>query len=299
VAACEAGKDVYVEKPVSNNLEDGRKMVEAARKHNRVVQVGLQQRSTPTFQEATRHLPELGRISHVALNFAGGYTRPVEEPQAPPEDLDWEMFQGPAPRRPYVPSRQRSWRGYYDYGGGLVSDWGVHLVDVAHWYLGEPQPLTAAAAARYVRYQRPENDQVPDAFHIVWNYDRFVASFSNSLAPEQDLPAWGTYFYGERGVLLVNRVGYWVKPVRRPARPGMPAPPAPVEPVLWKAPPNQGLDLGTCNHVRNFLDATKSRAKPACDIETGFCSTVPTLLGVLSIRQGKTIAWDGAQARAV
>src|SRR5689334_12434356 len=116
VDACAAGKDVYVEKPVSNTIEPAQLMVKAAREHNRVVQVGLQQRQGEHFREAAALIQGglLGKITHVVLQFPNAYTMPPEPTTAPPADLNWEMFQGPAEHHPYKPSRQRRWRTYYD-----------------------------------------------------------------------------------------------------------------------------------------------------------------------------------------
>jgi predicted dehydrogenase len=301
VAACEAGKDVYVEKPLSNNIADCLKMIEAARRHQRVVQVGLQQRSWPHFQDAAKLVQDglIGRVSHAAAFFPGGYTRPPEPPQDPPPDLDWEMFQGPAPRRPYVPSRQKSWRSFYDYGGGLITDWGVHLIDVVHWYLDDPSPRTAAAAALQLRLPQPDPQQAPDTFSLVWNYERFVLTFTNCAIPSPEFNPAGTYFFGERGVLLVNRSGYLARPIRPRGKPGEPQPPLPFEPLLVRSQQSEGgrMDPPTRAHIRNFLDAVKSRQRPNCDVEVGFRSTLPTLLAVLAVRSGQTITWDGREAR--
>lgn len=136
IEACAAGKDVYVEKPLSNQIEPAWKAVEAARAHNRIVQMGVQQRQGEAFKEAADIVQsgQLGKVTHVTLHFAGNYGVPPEPAAPVPAGLNWELFQGPAPRRPFRPGRLR-WRNFYDYGGGLVTDWGVHLVDVAHWYL--------------------------------------------------------------------------------------------------------------------------------------------------------------------
>jgi predicted dehydrogenase len=300
VAACQAGKDVYVEKPLSNSLEDGLKMVEAARQHRRVVQVGLQQRSWPHFQQAAKLVEDglLGPVTHAAALFPGGYTRPPEPAQTPPPDLDWDSFQGPAPRHPYVPSRQKSWRSFYDYGGGLITDWGVHLIDVVHWCLKDDNPRTAAAAAQQARLTQPDPEQAPDTFSLVWKYDRFVLTFANWAIPHPELNPSGTYFFGERGVMLVNRSGCAVRPLRARGRPGSPQPPLPFEPILLKSPPEGGpMDPPTRAHIRSFLDAVKSRQRPNCDVEVGFRSTLPTLMALLAVRTGKTIAWDGRQAQ--
>ena len=171
VEACAAGKDVYVEKPLSNQIEPAWKAVEAARKHNRVVQMGVQPRQGEAFKEAAEIVQSgaLGKVTHVMLQFAGSYGVPPEPPSDPPAGLNWDLFQGPAPRRPFRPGRLR-WRNFYDYGGGLVTDWGVHLVDVAHWYLkaDNKAPLLTSAAAQYVTLSNPERDQCPDAFSISW-----------------------------------------------------------------------------------------------------------------------------------
>ena len=130
-----------------------------------------------------------------------------------PEGLNWELFQGPAPRRPFKPGRLR-WRAFYDYGGGLVSDWGVHLVDIAHLALKADlkAPLLTSAAAQYVNLDNPEKDQCPDAFSISWTYDNFVMSFTNAIVHDWEFGRQGTYFFGPNGSLLVHRSGFEVQP---------------------------------------------------------------------------------------
>ena len=312
VEACAAGKDVYVEKPISNTVEGGQKMVAAARQYNRVVQMGVQQRQGEAFREAAKLVQDgiLGPVTHVLLQYEGGYARTPEAPSAPPAGLDWEMFQGPAARHPYTFSRQRSWRSYYDYGGGLVTDWGVHLADVANWYmkndLGAPKLTTAVA--QNVTVEDPEHQEVPQATIVTWQYDNYVMSFTNAALPNPDFPFHGTYFFGPKGCLMVNRAGYIIRPnpPRRmpPARPGQPAQPAPPPetPLEAKVRPfaeNYENDPDTIQHARNFLDCIKSRQKPVGDIEIGFHSSLPLLLGIVAIKQGRTIAWDGKSAKAV
>ncbi len=301
VDACSAGKDVYVEKPVSNAIEPGQRMVEAARRHNRVVQVGLQQRQGQHFQEAAKLVQGglLGKVSHVALQFPGSYTSPPEENTPPPPDLNWDMFQGPAERRAYKASRQRRWRAYYDYGGGLVTDWGVHLVDVAHWYMNADTraPRLTSAAAQSVNVENPERDQVPDAFIVTWQYDNFVMSFTNAVATNPDFPLHGSVFFGPRGSLLIHRSGYQVRPGTARRRPGGPEPPPPIEARMVRFKEDYQDDPDTVAHARNFLDCVKSRQRPTTDIEIGFSSTLPCLLGLLAIRHGRSFAWDGKTAK--
>jgi predicted dehydrogenase len=298
--AYSAGKDVYVEKPISNAVEPAWKMVEAARANKRVVQVGLQQRQGKHFKEARQLVKDglLGKVTHVVMQFGGAYTAAPEPTSAPPADLNWEMFQGPAPRHPYKPSRQRRWRTYYDYGGGLVTDWGVHLVDVAHWYLDldAKVPNVATASAQYVNVPNPERDQVPDAFIVSWQYDDVVMSFTNAVPENPEFGLQGNYFYGPKGCLHIHRSGYQVKPNQPRRFPGAPEPPPPIESRLIKDAENYFNDPNTVLQCRDFLDCIKSRNKCISDIEIGFHSTLPCLLALLAIRDGKPYKWDGKAA---
>ena len=303
VDACAAGKDVYVEKPLSNQIEPAWKAVEAARKYSRVVTMGIQQRQGEAFKEAAQLVQDgaLGKITHVMLQFQGSYGMPPEPTAEPPAGLNWELFQGPAPRRPFKPSRLR-WRAFYDYGGGLVTDWGVHLVDVAHWYLKADMkaPLLTSAAAQYVNLDNPEKDQCPDAFSITWQYDTFVMSFTNAIVHDWEFGRQGTYFFGPNGSLMVHRSGFEIRP--RPApqgRGGQTPPPNPLQPRRRPFAENYQNDPDTIAHARDFLDCVKSRKKPVGDIEIGYHSTLPTLLAIHAIREGRSFKYDGNAHKAV
>ena len=301
IDACAAGKDVYVEKPISNAIEAAQKMVAAARQYKRVVQVGLQQRQGEHFKEAAKLVQGglLGNVTHALMQFPGGYTMPPEPNQEPPSDLNWNMFQGPAERRAYKPSRQRRWRAYYDYGGGLVTDWGVHLVDIAHWYLNADgkTPLLTSASAQYVNVPNPEHDQVPDAFIVSWQYDNFVMSFTNAVMTNPDFGFQGNLFFGPRGSLLVHRSGYQVRPSQVRRIPGGPEPPPAIDAKTVRFAENYQNDPDTIAHARNFLDCVKSRQRPTTDIEIGFHSTLPCLIALLAIRQRRSFTWDGTTAK--
>ncbi len=316
LAACEAGKDVYVEKPVSNAIEPALKMIEAARKYDRVVQVGLQQRSWQHFQDCAKLVKDgyIGPINHCLMLFGSfsGFPTAVEKPAPPPPDLDWEAFQGSARRHEYVPSRQNAWRNYYDYGGGSVTDWGVHLIDVAMWYMeaDKKQPLLTSGVGQYISTV-PDPERAPDTFTVTWKFDKFVATFTNAVPPTQEgyllSEKYGNYFFGSRGMMLVNRFGYEILPIPPIKLPPdmarniqLPPQPPPIEgkkdmdPDRIRENPDSKSGSATVRHTRNFLDCVKSRQRPICDIEIGFNSTLPCLLANLSIRQGKSYLWDSA-----
>lgn len=328
IDACMAGKDVYVDKSVSNAIDAAIRMVDAVRRTNRVVQVGIQQRSWHHFGECARMMRAgiLGRVNHCLILFSGGSVANrnlSNTPQEPPADLDWDAFQGPAPRHPYTPMRQRSWRNFWDYGGGLITDWGVHLVNVVNWLMNCDSTVAAQtnSAAQYISVDPPNPELVPDTFSITWRYDKFITTFTNAVPPAHD-PAlmlsdqYGNYFFGEKGMMLVNRYGYWLKPnpPRRPMQmgpngptpvPNAPGPPLPFEAESFVDPagPNELPDTtygsATVHHTRNFLDCVKSRQKPACDIEVGFHSTLACLLALEAIRKGRSVGWDGKLMKAV
>ena len=218
VDAIAAGKDVYLEKPLSNTVERAVEALRAYKGSNRVVQFGTQQRSGAHFQEAAKIIQDgqLGKITHAVIQFGGrGYGTPPE-PEAPvPQGLNWDLFQGPAPRRPFKQGRLR-WRGWWDYGGGLITDWGVHLTDVALWYLNSQRvgPLLTSGTAQYVNFVNPERDQSPDAFSVSWQYPNFVMTFTNAVVQDWEFGRQGNYFFGPGGSLLIHRAGYEVRPGR-------------------------------------------------------------------------------------
>jgi predicted dehydrogenase len=300
VEACAAGKDAYCEKPLSNSIEAAWTAVEAVAKSKRIVQMGLQQRSWDHFQLCSQWAQDgrLGQIYHAQLHWQGHYSRPVEEPSDPPADLDWELFQGPAPRKPYTRGRQRSWRSYYDYGGGIITDQGVHLADLVTWYLNAGAPRSVSVSAQWVRVNPPNPEQPPDTFAITWQYDKFVMSYANTMMPVPDYNnEHGVYFYGTQGALHVARTNYQIRPLpaRRPSN--QQAPPPPSFEAVQKSFPYVGGPSDSA-HVRNFLDCVKSRQKPITDVEVGFNSTLPLLLGVLACKTGKQYSWNGKNAVA-
>lgn len=323
IDACAAGKDVFMEKPTSNDatFEESVAAIAAARQNNRVVQVGTQQRSWPMFGQAREVLPQIGGVTHVVIQFAGGGS-PITEPVVPvPAGLNWEMFQGPAPRKPYKNGRHRGWRYYLDYGGGLITDWGVHLIDTALWFMNAQleAPRITTGVGQYVNVENPDPDRPHNAFTGSWQYNKFVMTFSNVVMTDAEFPVSGTVFYGPRGALVVNRQGYMLRaaPARGggpgraagPGRAGGAAPGRAAGPAQPPAPPLEGrvfrpeagtggIVEATTLHVDNFLDCMKSRQRPVSDIEIGFYATLPCVLALRAMREGRAYTWDAANRRA-
>ena len=204
VEAFEAGMDVYLEKPISNTVSAAVKVLEAAKRTNRVVQVGTHQRSWPEFQECSKAIQDgqIGDVNQVVVNHTSGGMVSGEQsmqPEPVPEGLDWEMWQGPAPRHPYSKARM-SWRNWFDYGGGSITDWGVHHIDIVHMALGYDAkgPLLTATAAM----PNTIPDLVPDTFSISYQYDDFVMSFVSCVQPGFEEPG---VFY--RGAIFLRIAG--------------------------------------------------------------------------------------------
>ena len=320
IEALQAGKDIYCEKPVSNTLDAAIKMRDACRTSKRIVQVGCQQRSWQHFQDQAKRVKGgyIGTINHCVLlfpGFSGFGPPPQEKPQAPPPDLDWEMFQGPAERHPFVPSRL-NWRGYWDYGGGSITDWGVHLTDVMLWYMNADAKGPLLASASYVYTSGHEDpEQAPDTFSVTWKYDGFVATFANATPPGVPWPD----DVGHVRELVLRTEGRGAgEPVRLRGEAGGPAGdgrarrrPQPtmvpsslqaerdMDPQGMSENPDSKFGSATVRHTRNFLDCVKSRNSRdlACPMDVGFNSTLPTLLAVMSVRQRKMFAWDGNAGR--
>jgi predicted dehydrogenase len=214
VDAIAAGKDVYVEKPISNNIPRINAMLEAYQKSNKIVQVGTHQRSWDHFIEAKKQLEKLDPVTHVVIQQGGNYAANKQEPVPVPPGVDWDGWQVDAPKKPFKQG-YLGFRAWWEYGSGLVGDWGAHHVDVANWFMNadNKQPLETAATGFYAR---PDIDPecVFDTFSISWLYDTHIVTFENSEIPRpaEDIEGWGVYFVSGSGVLQVNRMGYAVRP---------------------------------------------------------------------------------------
>jgi predicted dehydrogenase len=296
VQACAAGKDVYVEKPLALTVHEGRQMVEAARRHDRVVQVGTQQRSGAHFQKAVDVVRSgaLGDVRFVRVwRYGAGLAVPEgmgpASDAAPPPGLDWEMWLGPAPKVPYNRNRfLGNFRWFWDYSGGELTDWGTHLMDVVHWGMNVDAPLTAYAVGG--KHYYADNRETPDNLEVVYEYPGFVTTFSHRVLNRTiDGKAYGIQFEGTKGVLFVDRGGYEFR--ADPERVGGEYVPA-SRPAVKGETSAQHFP-----HVQNFLECVKSRKRPNSDVEIAHRSTNACHVGNIALRSGQKVTWDGKAER--
>jgi len=317
IHACEAGKDVYIEKPLSLRVAEGRRMVQAVERHKRVCQVGINRRSIPFCRELTEFIRGGGigkvtvaRAFHIQNEWPRGIGRPADE--NPPADVDWESWLGPAPKVPYNKNRTfYRFRWFYDYSGGQMTNFGVHYLDLIHSALGQDAPLAVTAMGS--KFAVEDNREIPDTLEALWHYpEGTLVTFSQynaSAAAATSRPA-EVEFRGTKGTLYVQGRGYEVVPEQItqdefPARSPLHrqtdsryrsnAKPL-IEPKKVSAESDGG---DTVYHARNFLDCVKSRAKCNCDIQTGHRSTSATLLANIALQTKSYLEWDAQAERFV
>lgn len=295
IEACQAGKDVYCEKPLTLVIGEGKPMIEAARKHGRVVQTGTMQRSGLEFQFATDLVQrgQLGRVTKVNVTLPGPNWidragSPVPD-SAPPEGFDFDRWLGPAPLRPYNANRVHYlFRFFWDYSGGQQTNFGAHHLDIAQWGLGmdESGPVSVEGSAVF----QPEGwYETPDRTDITYTYASGVVMNCRQV-PGASSKEQGTEFIGEKGSLFVWRGGVRVSS------------PAVLEGVEVPAPlslegnvaslPSSESRTANYAHINNFLECVKTRGTPAADISIGHRSATVCHLGNIAVRTGKKIHWD-------
>jgi predicted dehydrogenase len=319
VEACKAGKDVYVEKPICVAVEEGKKMVEAARKYKQVVQVGTWQRSNLHFQKAAQAIQDgvIGKVSFAKTwNYDNIYPEGIGNPPDcdPPEGLDWDMWLGPAPKVPFnwnrfgVGDRWSTFRYFYDYANGWLGDWCVHLLDIVHWAMKVDGPTAVSAAGK--KYFLQDNSDTPDTLQVTFEYPGFVCLYENRLANANSMYAkdYGIEFHGTDGTMFVDREGFQVYPEKRQlgkmpeSRRVNPGAPGGKEPKPADAAPTmqmERVDDGLFDHVANMLECIKTRKRPASDIEICHRTTSACLLGNVALRSEGRILWDVANQRLV
>lgn len=290
VYASEAGKHVYVEKPIANSIEECNVMVAAQKRYNNVVQVGQWQRSHPHWFAAAKYVQDgnLGRVRSVRAwsNVGWKESIPVAPDSNPPEGVDYDMWLGPAPKRPYNKNRfHASFRWYWDYAGGLMADWGVHLLDFALFGMNRYVPQSVMAVGG--KYAFPDDAmQTPDTMTAVYDFGDFGLVWDHTIGiygANYGRRGHGVAFVGEYGTLVVDRSGWEVIPETKStsAKEGYTG-------VELQKPEGDGLDL----HVRNFLDCIKKGKKPNCDIETGADIARFAHLGNIAYRLGRHFVWN-------
>ncbi|MCS7091423.1 MAG: Gfo/Idh/MocA family oxidoreductase [Verrucomicrobiota bacterium] len=303
IHACEAGKDVYVEKPLTLTIEEGRVMVSVARHTGRVVQTGSQQRSDTRFRQAVELVRNgrLGVIKRVLVGLTGvNWTNEPAVPDSePPPELDYDFWLGPAPWRPYNKHRVHYYfRFFWDYSGGQMTNWGAHHLDIAQWGLGMDGsgPVEIRGTGEFDPQKRFE---VPAAFSITYRYANGVLvecrsprALITELLPDRAQEArqllngrdefTGCIFEGERGLLYVNRgvISAWP------------------EEILEQAIGDSDLRAyASRNHHQNWLDCIRTRALPICDVAVGHRSATVCHLGNIAVRTGRVVRWDPVQER--
>ncbi len=308
IEACKAGLDIYVQKPIGVDVVECQAMLAAARKHKRVVQVGLQRRSTPHLMEARDQIireGKLGKIAHVEI-CCYYHMRPQGNPPdiAPPEHLDWDMWTGPAPMRGYNPIvHPRKWRGFIEYGNGIVGDMAVHMFDIARWMLdlGWPKRISSAGG---ILVQKESKCTISDTQTATFDYDDLQVNWTHRTygsAPDPQYP-WAAIFYGDKGTLKVGLMGYDFIPqgkdpktIHRDVTYELEQfPEDKTEKDLEKhvAPAIRG-------HMKNFLSCIESREKPVSDIEQGHISSASCILANVAMQVGRTLAWDAEKGRVI
>lgn len=289
VAACESGKDVYCEKPLGNSIEECNIMVRAAQKYNRVVQVGQWQRSDPHWQDAVKfiHSGKLGKIRTVRVFSYQGWcpSIPVKPDGPVPAGVDYDMWLGPAPKRPFNPNRYHfTFRWFWDYAGGLMTDWGVHLLDYALCGMDVTTPNSIMAAGGKFGY--PDDAcETPDLLQTIYTFDGFTVLWDHAIGIYDGAYGLthGLGFVGENGTLVINRDGWEVLPENVNG--------LRMEAVELKKPyGGGGLNL----HVKNHLECIKSRDRNCnASIEIGAHIAKFSQLGNIAYRTGKKLSWDG------
>ncbi len=321
VLACQAGKDVYVEKPLGHTIKEGRAMVEAARRHNRVVQTGTQHRSAPHYREVARIIQsgELGAVHFVRIwNYLNmtpeGIGRTADSD--PPAGLDWDFYLGPAPYVPFNKSRfLTTYRWFWDYGGGMATDFGTHRFDTLHQVMGVDAPLSVTASGG--RYALKDGAETPDVLQATFEYRGFVLSYEACMlnahgtggrtlgkkyyqARGGDDRPHGEAFYGTNGALFSDRFGFEIYPeLKRPAALGSPAA-KPSESEGFRTERKEvSAEDATGLHLKNFIECVRSRLTPAADVEIGHRASIVAHLANIAYLTGRKIRWDSAREEIV
>ncbi len=300
IAAVEAGADIYVQKPISIDVNEGKAMLAAARKHQRVVQVGTQRRSTPHLIEARDRIireGKLGKVGLVELYCYYHMRNPSNPPDSnPPDYLDWNMWTGPAPLRPYNSiAHPRGWRAFMEYSNGIMGDMCIHMLDMTRWMLelGWPKRVSSSGG---ILVQKGAKANIADTQTATFDFGDLDVVWQHRTWGEPADPKypWGATFYGDKGTLKASVNGYDFipsgggTPIHRDVTMELEQfPEDKTEKDLERhvAPAIRG-------HMKDLLAAIASRSRPVADIEEGYISTATCILANLSMKLGRALTWD-------
>jgi len=308
IAAVQAGADVYVQKPVSAGVMEGEAMVAAARKYNRVVQVGIQRRSTPHLMDAKKQVVEaglLGKIGQVDICCYVHMRSAANPPLQPvPDFFDYEMWTGPAPLRPYDGLPHRSWwRAFMEYGNGILGDMGVHMLDTARWMLGLGWPRRVSSSGGiFVEKQGKSN--ISDTQTATFDYDGLTVTWQHrtwGAAPDPDYP-WALFIHGDKGTLKASTMRADFIPLDSGAKPihfdclyerqQYPE-------DLTERDIEMNAAPATRRQMLDFLAAVEKRSRPVADIEEGQISTASCILANVAMQLGRPLVYDPKQRAVV
>ncbi len=300
IEACEIGADVYVQKPISVDIVEGQAMLTTARKLGRVVQVGTQRRSTPHLVEAREKIVKeglLGKIAHAEV-YCYYHMRTRENPPdtTPPDHLDYEMWTGPAPMRPYNKLvHPRSWRAFQEYGNGIMGDMCIHMLDTVRWVLdlGWPKRVSSSGG---IFVDKDSKANIPDTQSATFEFDELVVVWQHRTwgdAPDPKYP-WGATIYGDKGTLKLSVQSFDFiprgggQPIHRDVAFELDDfPEDKTEKDLEKH-----VAPAIRYHMLDFLKAVHERGKPVADIEQGHISTAACILANLSMELGRSLTWN-------
>jgi predicted dehydrogenase len=306
IAAVKSGADVYVQKPISVDIAEAQAMLAAARKYNRVVQVGMQRRSTPHIMEARDNIVAAGKLGKIAYaevycyNHMRASTNPPDT--APPAYLDYEMWTGPAPMRPYSElTHPGRWRSFMEYGNGIVGDMCIHMYDMVRWMLNLGWPKSVASSGG-ILVDKASKANISDTQTATFDHGEVKVIWTHRTwgTPPDPKYLWGATIYGDKGTLQVGIMGYDFTPVAKGETPihrdvvyELEQYPEDKTEARLEKPVAPAIR----QHMRNFLANIASRGKPVSDIEQGYISTASCILANLSMSTGRELTWDAAKQR--
>jgi predicted dehydrogenase len=272
LAALEAKKDVYLEKPMSHSLEQSQQMIRAVRRSKQIVQIGMQRRSAPSVFKAKEIIDSgaLGKVTLVKPMWNWNVSRPLDNSPLAGK-LDWKRFLGPAKDRDFQPMMFRSWRYFWAFSGGNMTDQGTHLMDVVQWFMNAP---AATSAVCYGQLAKNTGSEVPDVFCAVFEYPGFMATWTLNYCNSYDND-WSIQFQGDKGTMILDANGLrvWTEP--------WPKNPQPTQTMDAPVPMEA--------HIQNFLDCMKSRKEPNAPVEVGASAVSAPHLANLAFHQGRRV----------